>query len=405
METMGFERILGGVCAPDGFLASGVACGIKGDGSLDLALVYSDKPAAATGVFTTSSMKAAPVVLSRERLSGGVARAVVVNSGVANSMTGARGMRDAEAMASEVESALDIPVGQVLVASTGPIGEYLPMEKIRSGIRAAAADLNPGGNTDAAKAIMTTDSYPKELAAEMEIGGKVVRVGAMAKGSGMIHPNMATMISVITTDADLDVATMSDWLGKAVEWSFNRISVDGDMSTNDVVLMMANGAAFQGGYEMTEKEAGLFFENLCWLTGNMALALVKDGEGATRMVRVVVNGALDDYEAVQVARSIGNSNLLKCALYGGLPAWGRIAAAVGNAGVPVGPESLTVAIGENETFSRGEIVEFDAKEVESAVNRDEVEITVDLGRGRGSAYFMSTDLSPEYVEFNAGEKS
>lgn len=402
---MGFERILGGVCAPEGFLASGVSCGIKGDGLLDLALVYSEKPSAAAGVSTTNSMKAAPVVLSSERLSRGVARAVVVNSGIANSMTGTRGARDAETMAAVVESALDIPGGQALVASTGLIGEYLPMEKIERGIRAAAEDLNPGGNTDAAKAIMTTDTYPKELAAEMEIGGRVVRVGAMAKGAGMIHPNMATMISVITTDLDLDVGTMRNWLGRAVEWSFNRISVDGDMSTNDTVFMMANGAAFPGGYEMSMEEADLFFKTLCWLTGSMAVALVKDGEGMTRMVRIVVNGALDDSEAVLVARAIGNSNLLKCAFYGGLPAWGRIAAAVGSVGVPVSAENLSVAIGESEVFSHGEILMFDAGEVESAVNRDEVEITVDLGQGGGSSYFMTTDLSPEYIELNASDKS
>lgn len=408
MQAMGFEsfeRIFGGVCAPEGFLASGVSCGIKGDGLLDLALVYSEKTAAAAGVFTTNSMKAAPVVFSSERLSRGAARAVVVNSGIANSMTGRRGARDAEVMAAAVESALDIPEGQALVASTGRIGEYLPMEKIERGIQAAVEDLNPGGNTDAVKAIMTTDTYPKELAAEMEIGGRVVRLGAMAKGSGMIHPNMATMIAVITTDIDIDVETMSNWLGRAVEWSFNRISVDGDMSTNDTVFMMANGAAFPGGYEMSGEEADLFFETLCWLTGSLAVALVKDGEGATKLVRVVVNGALDDAEAVLVARAIGNSNLVKCAFHGGLPAWGRIAAAVGSSGVPVSTENFSVVIGEIEVFSHGVILEFDAAEVESAVNRDEVEITVDIGRGGGSAYFMTTDLSPEYVEFNAEDKS
>jgi len=405
MQTMGFERILGGVCAPEGFLASGVSCGIKGDGLLDLALVYSEKPAAAAGVFTTSSMKAAPVVLTGERLSRGVARAVVINSGIANSMTGVRGIRDAETMAETVESALDIHEGQALVASTGLIGEYLPMEKIERGILAAAEDLNPGGNTDAVKAIMTTDTYPKELAAEMEIGGRVVRLGSMAKGTGMIHPNMATMIAVITTDIDIDVETMSNWLGRAVEWSFNRISVDGDMSTNDTVLMMANGAAFPGGYEMSVEEADLFFETLCWLTGSMAVALVKDGEGATRLVRIVVNGALEDAEAVRVARAIGNSSLVKCALHGGLPAWGRIAAAVGSSGVPVSAENFSVVIGESEVFSHGEILAFDAAEVERAANRDEVEITVDIGRGGGSAYFVTTDLSPEYVEFNSQDKS
>lgn len=405
MQAMEFDRILGGVCAPEGFLASGVSCGIKKDGGLDLAMVYSEKPAVATGVFTTNELKSAPVILSRKRLLQGSARAVVVNSGNSNSLTGARGMEDAAAMASAVEDALEIAEGQALVASTGVIGEHLPIQKVEKGIRMAAEELNPGGNTDAAKAMMTTDTYPKELAVEMEIGGKVVRVGGMAKGSGMINPNLATMIAVITTDLDLQVETMRDWLGRAVEWSFNRISVDGDMSTSDTVFMMANGAAFPEGYSLTDEEAALFFRTLCWLTGNLALALVKDGEGATRLLKVVVNGAGDDGVAVRVARAIGNSNLVKCAFYGGLPGWGRIAAAAGSAGVPLQADTFSVFIGEHEVISGGETVENDPADLDGIINRDEVEITVDLGMGDGSAYFVTCDLSPSYVEFNASEKS
>ncbi len=405
MSSMGFDRILGGVCAPRGFLAAGVACGIKEDGKPDLALVYSERPAAAAGVFTTNEVKAAPVLLSRMRVESGAARAVLVSSGNANAMTGERGIEDAARMAQAVEGALGLKEGEALVASTGPIGSYLPMDKVEAGISQAAGDLSSGGNTDAAKAITTTDTYPKELAVEMEIGGRTARLGAMAKGAGMIHPNMATMIAVITTDVALEGAVMQHWLEQAVEWSFNRISVDGDQSTNDTVLMLANGAAFPGGYEMTVDEAELFFEALCWLTAHLAMALVKDGEGASRLLRVVVNGARSDDEAVAVARAIANSNLVKCSFYGAQPNWGRVAAAAGSARVPLDPARMSIFLGEHRVAEGGVPVAYDAGELETILNRDEVEITVHLGLGEGSAYFMTCDLTTEYVELNANEKS
>lgn len=405
MSSMGFDRILGGVCAPRGFLAAGVSCGIKEDARLDLAIVYSEKPASASGVFTTNQVKAAPVLLSSRRVGSGSARAVLVSSGNANAMTGERGILDAARMAEAAELALGVSPGEVLVASTGPIGVYLPMEKVEPGIAEAAGELSSGGNTDAAKAIMTTDSYPKELAVEMEIGGRAVRLGAMSKGAGMIHPNMATMISVITTDAPLEAAVMQHWLQQAVEWSFNRISVDGDQSTNDTVLMLANGAAFPGPYVMTVEEAELFFSALCWLTAHLAMALVKDGEGASRLLRVVVNGASSDADAVAVARAIANSNLVKCSFFGAQPNWGRIAAAAGSAGVPLEPTAMSICLGEQKVAEAGEPVPYDATELSTLLNRDEVEITVHLGIGEGSAYFMTCDLTTDYVEFNANEKS
>lgn len=403
MQGMNFERILGGVCAPGGFLASAVSCGIKAKEELDLALLYSELPAVAAGVFTTNELKAAPVMYSKRSVGGKSARAVIVNSGNANSMTGSRGLADAEAMAAAVEKELGLPSRQVLVASTGPIGNYLPMKKVRKGIKQAVAELSPGGNTDAAKAIMTTDTYPKELAVEMEIARKVVRMGAMAKGAGMIHPDLATMIVVITTDAELDADMMQDWLSKAVQWSFNRISVDGDQSTNDTVLMLANSAAFPEGHTLDSEERDLMFRALCWLTANLAMALVKDGEGATKFLRIVVNGARDDSEAVQVARSIANSNLVKCSFYGGVPNWGRIASAAGSAGVALEPGKIDIFLGEKMVASGGEPAETDLKGLEKYLKRDEVEITLDLGLGSGSAYFLTTDLSTEYVKMNAGE--
>jgi glutamate N-acetyltransferase / amino-acid N-acetyltransferase len=405
MNGMGYDRILGGVCAPQGFLAAGVDCGIKGDGQPDLALVYSEIPAAAAGVFTTNSLKAAPVQLSQRLLAGGSAQAVVVSSGNANAMTGQKGADDALAMTEAVKKALGISESEVLVASTGPIGKFLPIEKVVKGIERAAGEMSTGGNTDAAKAIMTTDSYPKELALEMEIGGKNVRIGAMAKGAGMIHPNMATMISVITTDAHIEAADMQDMLGQAVEWSFNRISVDGDQSTNDTVIMLANGAAFEGDYEMTHEEALLFFQALCWLTAHLAMALVKDGEGASKLIRVVVNGARSDEEAVLAARAIANSNLVKCAFFGAQPKWGRIAAAIGSAGVPLEVGRISIFLGEHKVASEGVPVTYDPDDLKRILDREEVEVTADLGLGEGSAYFLTCDMTVEYVEFNAGENN
>jgi len=405
MNGMGFDRILGGVCAPMGFLASGVACGIKGDERPDLALLYSEVPAFAAGVFTTNEMEAAPVALTRKLVSGGQAQAVVVNSGCANALTGSQGLEDAIAMGQAAEQALGIPQGQALVASTGRIGDKLPIDKVRAGIAQAAAELSPGGNTDAAKAIMTTDTYPKELAVEMEIGGKTVRLGAIAKGSGMIHPNMATMIAVITTDIELPHETMRDWLATAVEWSFNRISVDGDQSTNDCVLMLANGAAFPEGHVLTHEEADLFYRALCWLTGNLAMSLVKDGEGANKLLRIVVNGARKDTEAVMVARAIANSNLVKCSFFGQQMNVGRVAAAAGSAGVPLDQSKISIYVGEHLIAEGGQVVEYEDEDLDRMLRRDEVEITVNLSLGSGSAYFLSCDLTTEYVEFNAGEKS
>jgi len=405
MNGMGFDRILGGVCAPQGFLAAGVACGIKEDGQPDLAFVYSEYPAAAAAVFTTNGLKAAPVVLSQQRIAGGSAQAVVVSSGNANAMTGRQGTADALAMTEAVEKALGIAQGEALVASTGSIGEFLPMEKVEEGIVQAAAEMSTGGNTDAAKAIMTTDSYPKELALEMEIGGKSVRIGAMAKGAGMIHPNMATMISVITTDVPMEAEVMQHLLEQAVEWSFNRISVDGDQSTNDTVIMLANGAALEGDYGMTREEALLFFQALCWLTAHLAMALVKDGEGATKLIRVVVNGARNDEEAVLVARAIANSNLVKCSFFGAKPDWGRIAAAIGSSGVSLEPGKIAIFLGEHKVVFKGEPVSYELVDLTRILDREEVEVTVDLGLSDGSAYFLTCDLTTEYVQFNAGENS
>lgn len=405
MRIGSFERIMGGVCAPNDFLASGISCGIKENDKLDLALVYSESPATAAGAFTTNKVKAAPVQVSQSIVPATGVKAVVINSGCANAMTGKRGIEDAEAMVKKVEELLDLSPGQALVASTGHIAEYLPMEKIESGIEKAVVELSPGGNSDAAKAIMTTDTYPKELAVEMQIGGETVRLGGMAKGSGMIHPNMATMLSVITTDMQLSETLAGDMLKKAIEWSFNRISVDGAQSTNDSVLFLANGSALPENYDVSEDDKDIFFEALCWLTANLAMALVKDGEGATKLIRIVVNGAADDAAAVKAARSIANSNLVKAAFHGEMQGWGRIAAAAGEAGVEFSQDDLEVKLGERKIVSGGIVTDRDSREIGKMLAREEIEITIDLGSGNGSAYFLTTDLSREYVEINAFDKS
>ncbi|MBN1289746.1 MAG: bifunctional glutamate N-acetyltransferase/amino-acid acetyltransferase ArgJ [Actinobacteria bacterium] len=405
MRLERFERIMGGVCAPNDFLASGVSCGIKDGEKLDLALVYSETPSVAAGVFTTNNVKAAPVLLTRERVPGSAVRTVVINSGCANALTGKKGMEDAAEMVRTVEDLLGLVEGQALVCSTGHISEYLPMENVVKGIERGVSELSPGGNSDAAKAIMTTDTYPKELAVEIEIGGEMVRLGAMAKGSGMIHPGMATLISIITTDMPLVLDEAQDLLKKAVEWSFNRISVDGAQSTNDTVLMLANGAALTDDYEVSGEEKELFFEALCWLTGNLAMALVKDGEGAAKHIRIVVNGAVDDRSAVEAARAIANSNLVKSAFHGEIPGWGRIAAAAGSADIEFDQDNLDIYIGENKVVSGGEVSSYDSGVIARMLARDEIEITVDLGSGGGSAYFLTTDLSEKYIKINASEKS
>ncbi|MBN2168054.1 MAG: bifunctional glutamate N-acetyltransferase/amino-acid acetyltransferase ArgJ [Actinobacteria bacterium] len=405
MRLERFERILGGVCAPNDFLASGVSCGIKDGEKLDLALVYSETPSVAAGVFTTNNVKAAPVLLTEKRVPETAVRAVVINSGCANALTGKKGVEDAVKMAETTESLLGLSEGQALVCSTGHISEYLPIEKVVNGIERGVSELSPGGNGDAAKAIMTTDTYPKELAVEIEIGGEMVRLGAMAKGSGMIHPGMATLISVITTDMPLVLDEAQALLKKAVEWSFNRISVDGAQSTNDTVLMLANGAALADDYEISDEEKELFFEALCWLTGNLAMALVKDGEGATKHIRIVVNGAADDRSAVEAARAIANSNLVKSAFHGEIPGWGRIAAAAGSTDIEFDQNNLDIYIGEHKVVSGGEVSSYDSGEIGGMLAREEIEITVDLGSGKGSAYFLTTDLSEKYIKINASEKS
>jgi glutamate N-acetyltransferase/amino-acid N-acetyltransferase len=369
-----------------------VAAGIKPAGGLDLALVVSDGPAAAAGVFTTNRMVAAPVLVSMGRVAGGRARGVVLNSGCANAATGERGLADADAMADAAAAAAGIPPGEMLVCSTGHIGSNLRMEAVRSGVVAAASALG-SDDEPAARAIMTTDTRPKRAAVGHPAGW---RLGGMAKGAGMISPNMATMLAVLTTDAEVGAGVLRTALRDAVEASFNRITVDGDMSTNDTVLAFANGRA---GVAPADGELAAAMLAVC---RSLAEQIVADGEGATKMVRVRVRGALDAEQAHRGARAVADSLLVKTALWGGDANWGRVAAALGRAGIEGRFEELTIGLGGVTVLDGGVPAGREAVErARRALEGRDVVVECDLGVGTGSSEVLTTDLSPEFVHLNA----
>ena len=397
-----FKGIAGGVCAASGFEAAGVVAGIKSaggpSGGKDIALLRSVVPAACAGVFTTNAVKAAPVVLNLERIRSGRASAVVINAGNANCQTGKRGYKDAVATTELVAQLLGIAPAEVLVCSTGIIGQFLPMAKITRGVRQAARTLSPQGNDDAAQAIMTTDTHHKQAAVEFEIAGKKVHIGGMAKGVGMLSPKLATMLAFITTDAALPAKVLQSCLKKAVRRSFNAVTVDGDMSTNDTVLLLANGAA-----GVTPKGRGLqlFQQGLNLVAERLATMLVKDGEGATKFIIVTVAGAPSDRQAEKVARAVANSPLVKSAVHGADPNWGRVLVAAGGVGVKFDGAKADVAIGGIPMLRRGEPTRFSPAKAHQALSAKEVEIALNLRAGPGQATIYTCDLSEEYVTFNA----
>jgi glutamate N-acetyltransferase / amino-acid N-acetyltransferase len=394
------DRIEGGISAPLGFRASGVACGIKPKGGLDLALVAADGLAAAAGVFTTNRAVAAPVLLSREHLrrSGGRAAAVVINSGCANACTGKDGEKTAAAMATATARALSVAPKHVLVASTGVIGVALDADKVARGIRDAARALRRDGHADAANAIMTTDPFPKSHAASTVIDGTTVRVGGMAKGSGMIEPLMATMLGVVTTDAAIEPTLLQRALKEAVAESFNAISVDGECSTNDCVFLLASGAS---GVTIGPGEYAAFVALLADVCRALALDIVRGGEGATKLVTVTVRGAASVTDARRAARAICNSPLVKTAVHGGDPNWGRLIAVAGRAGVAFELSKAAVRIGAVELFAAGRPHDDRAPKAAEHLRRTEVSLEVDLGSGRETARMWTCDLSAEYVRINA----
>jgi glutamate N-acetyltransferase/amino-acid N-acetyltransferase len=393
-----------GVTAPLGFRAAAVAAGIKPD-RLDLALLVADRACAAAGVFTTNLAQAAPVLVSREHLGGGRARAVVVNAGCANAATGAAGLDDAREMAAVAARAVGCPVEEVLVASTGVIGVRLPMEKVRRGVVAAAARLSRDGGKDAARAILTTDTKPKEVAVEFRVGGTTAMVGGMAKGAGMIAPNLATMLAFFTTDAAVEAPLLRRALVEAVGASLNRITVDGDTSTNDCAIALAGGARPTPPIDREGPPFDAFRRALTEVARRLAGLLVRDGEGVTRVAEVRVEGARTAAEADRVARTVAESPLVKTALHGGDPNWGRILAAVGRAGVPLDAERVSIWIGDVHVAERGAAHAYDERVAAAAMQEDPVRLRIRLGEGEASGWMWTSDLSRGYVDVNAHYRS
>ncbi len=398
--------VRGGITAPQGFQAAGVHCGIKKKKAKDLALVVSDQEGPIAGVFTTNQIVAAPVVINRLHLRHGIGRAIIVNSGNANACTGHEGLAAAEEMAALVAARLGIAREKVFVGSTGVIGQPLPIARIRTGIPLLMRRLRRGGGTEAAQAIMTTDLKVKQVAVKGTIGGRTVTVGGMAKGSGMIHPNMATLLAYLTTDARITQPCLQQALRTAVDQSFNCISVDGDTSTNDMVLCLANGLAGNTMIEANTSNARLFQRLLNAACLSLALQVCRDGEGVTKVVQVLVTGARTNDDARRVARTIATSCLVKTALFGQDANWGRIMAAVGRSGVPLDPEQITLAFDGVTMVKAGVGCGAQAeRRIERILHRKEFTISVDLGLGPGNAHFWMTDLSYDYVKINASYRS
>ena len=393
------REVVGGVAAPCGFEAAGVRCGIKSRG-LDLALIHTVAPAAVAGVFTTNRFQAAPVLVTKDRVGREPIHAVIANSGCANACTGSRGYRDAVRTTDLTADALGAPRRSVLVCSTGVIGQPLPMDKLSAGIKKAVAALGPDGGSGAAEAIMTTDTRPKSTAVELDLNGRPVRVGGMAKGSGMIAPNLATMLAFLTTDAHVAPGLLQSCLLAAVDRSFHRVTVDGDTSTNDTVLLLANGQAEAG--KVTSRHGfGEFQAALDQVCTYLAKELARDGEGAARLVVTRVAGAASEKDARQIARAIAESPLVKTALAGGDPNWGRILAAAGRAGVPFRPELVDLRLGEVRVVRRGSVCAHDAEAAHAAVSRPEVSISLDLNAGKSEALMWTCDLTAAYVRINS----
>jgi len=394
-----------------GFRAGTAACGIKaftaGASAIptgqrdDLVVIQSSNPCDAGGVFTTNKIKSASVVIDELHLQHNRVQALVVVSGNANACTGAQGFKDALQMAKLTADKLDLDPDQVLVGTTGIIGRYLPMDAVKSGIAAASAALSSDHGINAARAIMTTDTVPKTAQIEIELGGRTVRVGGMCKGSGMIHPNMATMLAYITTDAAVESGLMAMLARPVADRSFNQVTIDGDSSTNDTFLVLANGAAGNAVVRYGTPDAEALEAAIVDVARELARAIARDGEGATRMIAVRVQGAESDQEARTAARAVASSSLVKTAVHGGDPNWGRIVCALGYSGAELALDRLHLSIGGLVVFERGAGVDVDLAAVRRAFEQPEIEIVATLGLANGHAEAWGCDLSEEYVRINA----
>jgi glutamate N-acetyltransferase / amino-acid N-acetyltransferase len=402
-STISITTPAGGATAPAGFRSGGVACGVRGSGVLDLGLLVSDRPCDVAAVFTRNAFKGAPLGVTREAVEAGGLRAVVVNSGNANAATGARGVEDARTMQGATGEALGVEAGQVAVASTGVIGEHLPMDNILAGIQDVIGKLFDDG-APFAEAILTTDTRAKEASVEVEVGGRTVTVGGTAKGSGMIHPNMGTMLAFLTTDAAVEPGCLQETLGRATERSFNRVTVDGDTSPSDMALLLANGAAENDPLTTASPDYPAFAGAVESVARTLAKEIARDGEGATRLVEVVVEGAEDEEVAAALAKSVVGSSLVKAAVFGEDANWGRVLTAMGSAGVPFDPDGLELWFGPVKVFE-GAPVPHETAEANASLASGEVRITARLNRGEASATAWGCDLSYEYVRINGSYRT
>lgn len=398
-------HIKGGVTAPKGFLASGIHSGIKKPPLLDLAIIVSEVEGPIAGMFTTNQIVAAPVIFDRLNLKKKAGRAILINSGNANAFTGPQGLLDTREMAELVSQNLQVPLHTIFVASTGVICPPLPMPAIRRGIPRLISGLKRNGNL-AAQAIMTTDTTRKEIALRARIGGKTVTIGGMAKGAGMIHPHMATMLAFLTTDAVIHQPTLQTALRNAVDQSFNCISVDGETSTNDTVLCLANGLANNRLLRPDSSELKDFQRLLNEVCLSLALQVCRDGEGATKMVAIQVVGAKNINDAKKIATTLATSPLLKTALFGEDPNWGRILAAIGRAGPRLDPEKIGISFDGIYVVKKGKgIGQEIEKKVKRVMEKREFTISVILGDGNADWRIWTTDLSYDYVKINASYRS
>lgn len=395
------EKLMQKYKLPKGFLASGIHCGLKKKRK-DLSLFYSEKPCRAAALFTKNIVKAAPVVLAREQLKkNGYIRAVVVNSGSANCMTGARGISDAGKMARSVAKVIKVPEDEVLVSSTGIIGEFLTMEPIMKGIPALVKGLSVYGLTNAADGIMTTDRFRKIASRTFTVGGKKLKITGVAKGAGMVKPGMATMLCYLMTDANISKRGIKKALALSVDTSFNAITVDGDMSTNDTVILLANGEAGNRLIRGKGRDYERFQENLSAVTGDLARMIVRDGEGASKVIEVCVKGARRKSDAKKIAEAVADSLLVKCAVLGGDPNWGRIASSAGASGVSFDPARMEITLDGVTFFKNGKTAAHVNRKATFVFKGKNVRIEVNLHSGRAEAVFLSCDISKKYITLNS----
>ncbi|MDP4180073.1 MAG: bifunctional glutamate N-acetyltransferase/amino-acid acetyltransferase ArgJ [Bacillota bacterium] len=395
----------GGVTSPKGFLAAGDACGIKKNGKKDIAVISSIDTAVVAGVFTTNVVKGHSLQVTMEHIKSGYSRAIVINSGNANACVGEQGYKDAREMADMTSNLLQCEPEEILIGSTGVIGMPLNMPSIRSGIRNAVQRLSENGGHDAEEAIMTTDLRPKEVAVEFEIQDEKVIIGGMAKGSGMIHPNMATMIGVITTDANISRGLLDKALKEVVKKSFNRVSVDGDTSVCDMVVAFANGEANNSGIVKDNLEFETFKQGLEYVCTYLAREIAKDGEGATKLVEITVNGASCEEDAYNAVCSVAKSPLVKTAIFGEDANWGRILTAVGYSGADFDPNLVDITLGNLLVCRNGCAIDFDEAAAKKILKEKEIKIVINLKKGQFSDRMWTCDFSYDYVKINGSYRT